>query len=393
MVDETKLNAFIGKMLGDLGGAFSAPMVRMGDKLGLYKALNEQGPMTPAELAAKTNVAERYAREWLSHQAASGYLEYDPATGKFTLPPEQAMVFAETDSPVYLQPAFDIVAVMLDNQALVEPAFRSGKGVGWGDQSQCLFCTTGRFFRTGYHNNLVASWLPALDGVTAKLESGATVADVGCGHGFSTIMMAKAYPKSTFVGYDFHPASVEQARVHAKQHGATANTKFEVAMASNFPGKDLDLVTFFDCLHDMGDPVGAARHVRETLKPDGSWMVVEPAAGDRLEDNLNPVSRMLLRGLDDGLHPDFARSAGRRGVRGAGGLRQALVGDHARRISARCARRPRRRSTWCSRRVPKRGLALLAPFDVKALGRAARRRDGLAGRASLPRPKRRSGRG
>lgn len=296
MVDETKLNQFIGKILDDIGAAFSVPMVRMGDKLGLYKALNEEGPMTPAELASKANVAERYAREWLSHQAASGYLEYDSATGKFTLPPEQAMVFAEPDSPVYLQSAFDMVAVMLDNQKLVEPAFRSGKGVGWGDQSQCLFCTTGRFFRTGYQHNLVSSWLPALDGVTAMLESGATVADVGCGHGFSTIVMAKAYPKSTFVGYDFHPDSVEQARVHAEQHGASANTKFEVAMASDFPGKDLDLVTFFDCLHDMGDPVGAARHVRGTLKPEGSWMIVEPAAQDRLEDNLNPVSRMYYAG-------------------------------------------------------------------------------------------------
>jgi SAM-dependent methyltransferase len=296
MVDETKLNQFIGKILDDIGAAFSVPMVRMGDKLGLYKALNEEGPMTPAELASKANVAERYVREWMSHQAASGYLEYDSATGKFTLPPEQAMVFAEPDSPVYLQSAFDMVAVMLDNQKLVEPAFRSGKGVGWGDQSQCLFCTTGRFFRTGYQHNLVSSWLPALDGVTAKLESGATVADVGCGHGFSTIVMAKAYPKSTFVGYDFHPDSVEQARVHAEQHGATANTKFEVAMASDFPGKDLDLVTFFDCLHDMGDPVGAARHVRGTLKPEGSWMIVEPAAQDRLEDNLNPVSRMYYAG-------------------------------------------------------------------------------------------------
>jgi SAM-dependent methyltransferase len=202
------------------------------------------------------------------------------------------MVFAEPDSPVYLQPAFDMAAVMLENQPLVEPAFRTGKGVGWGNQSQCLFCTTGRFFRPGYQNNLVGSWLPTLDGVAAKLESGANVADVGCGHGFSTIIMAKAFPKSTFVGYDFHPDSVAQARVHAEQHGATANTKFEVAMASDFPGKNLDLVTFFDCLHDMGDPVGAARHVRQALKPDGSWMIVEPAAGDRLEDNLNPVSRM-----------------------------------------------------------------------------------------------------
>ena len=205
MVDDAKLNAFIGKILGDLGGAFSVPMVRMGDKLGLYKALNEQGPMTPGELAAKTKVAERYAREWLSHQAASGYLEYDPATGKFTLPPEQAMVFADVDSPVYLQGAFDLAVAMVENQPKVEAAFHSGKGVGWGDQAQCLFCTVGRFFRPGYHNNLVASWLPALDGVAAKLERGAKVADVGCGHGFSTIIMAKAFPKSTFVGYDFHP--------------------------------------------------------------------------------------------------------------------------------------------------------------------------------------------
>jgi 2-polyprenyl-3-methyl-5-hydroxy-6-metoxy-1,4-benzoquinol methylase len=296
MVDETKLNAFIGKILGDLGGAFSVPMVRMGDKLGLYKALNEQGAMTPAELAAKTKVDERYAREWLSHQATSGYLDYDPVSGKFTLPPEQAMVFANVDSPVYLQGAFDLAVAMTENQPKVEAAFRSGKGVGWGDQTQCLFCTVGRFFRPGYHNNLVASWLPALDGVAAKLESGAKVADVGCGHGFSTIIMAKAFPKSTFVGYDFHPDSIAQAQVHAEQHGVTANTKFEVAMAADFSGKDLDLVTCFDCLHDMGDPVGAARHVRETLKPDGSWMIVEPAAGDRLEDNLNPVSRMFYAG-------------------------------------------------------------------------------------------------
>ncbi len=183
--------------------------------------------------------------------------------------------------------------VMMENQALVEPAFRTGKGIGWGDQSQCLFCTTGRFFRPGYHNNLVASWLPALDGIVAKLERGATVvADVGCGHGFSTVIMAKAFPNSTFTGYDFHLGSVEQARLHAEQHGVTANTRFEVALASEYPGRDLDLVTFFDCLHDMGDPVGAARHVRQTLKPDGSWMIVEPAAGDRLEDNLNPVGRL-----------------------------------------------------------------------------------------------------
>jgi SAM-dependent methyltransferase len=248
--------------------------------------------LTPAELAEKTKIAERYAREWLSHQAASGYLTYEPASGKFTLPPEQAMVFAEPDSPVYLQAGFDLAVTMMENQALLEPAFRSGKGVGWGEQSQCLFCTTARFFRPGYHNNLVASWLPALDGVAAKLERGAKVADVGCGHGVSTVIMGKAFPNSTFVGYDFHPDSVAQARMHAKQHRVSDNVRFEVALASDFPDKNLDLVTFFDCLHDMGDPIGAARHVRQALKPDGSWMIVEPAAGDRLEDNLNPVSRM-----------------------------------------------------------------------------------------------------
>ncbi|MBS0561413.1 MAG: methyltransferase domain-containing protein [Proteobacteria bacterium] len=291
-MDEAKLHQFVGQVLGDLGGAFSVPMVRIGDRLGLYKALNGAGPLTVAQLAAKAGIAERYAREWLSHQAASGYLAYDPAAGTFELPEEQAMVLAEPDSPVYLQGAFDLATVMMENQALVEPAFRTGKGVGWGDQSQCLFCTTGRFFRPGYENNLVQSWLPALDGVAAKLERGADVADVGCGHGFSTIIMARQFPKSRFVGYDFHPASVEQAQRHAEQHGVTANCRFEVALAGDYPGHDLDLVTFFDCLHDMGDPAGAARHVRKTLKPDGTWMVVEPAAADRLEDNLNPVSRL-----------------------------------------------------------------------------------------------------
>jgi SAM-dependent methyltransferase len=289
MLDEAKLNQFIGQVLGDLGGALSVPLVRLGDQLGLYKALYASGPMTPGELASNAGIAERYAREWLSHQAASGYVTYDPAHDKFTLPAEQAMVFADADSPVYLQGAFDLAAVMMENQSLVEPAFRSGKGVGWGDQSQCLFCTVGRFFRPGYHNSLIASWLPALDGVAAKLERGATVADVGCGHGFSTIIMAKAFPNSSFVGYDFHPSSVEQARAHAKQHGVEANAKFEVALASDFPGEDLDLVTFFDCLHDMGDPAGACAHVRERLAKDGTMMLIEPFAGDDLRDNLNPV--------------------------------------------------------------------------------------------------------
>lgn len=292
MVDPDKLNQVVGQMLADLGGAFSVSLVRIGDKLGLYTALNEGGPMTSAELATKAAIAERYAREWLSHQAASGYLAYDPATQKFSLSEEQAMIFADPDSPVYLQGAFDLAAAMMDNKNLVEAAFKTGKGVGWGDQAGCLFCAAGRFFRPGYQNSLVAGWLPQLHDVAAKLEQGARVADIGCGHGFSTVIMAKAFPKSHFIGYDFHPGSVAQAKVHAQQHGVTANTHFEVAMASDFPTRDLDLVTFFDCLHDMGDPVGAATHVHQALKPDGTWMVVEPIAGDKLEDNFNPVGRL-----------------------------------------------------------------------------------------------------
>ena len=291
-MDNAKLNEFVGKALADLGGAFSVPLVRIGDRLGLYKALHAGGPMTAGELAEKTGIAQRYASEWLSQQAASTYLSYDAATARFTLPPEHAMVLAVEDSPVNLQGAFDLATVMMENQTLVEPAFRTGKGVGWGAQSQCLFCTVGRFFRPSYQNALVQSWLPSLDGLIAKLERGATVADVGCGHGFSTVIMAKAFPNTSFVGYDFHPDLIAEARRHAEEHGVSGNTRFEVALASEFPGRGLDLVTFFDCLHDMGDPLGAARHVRQTLKPDGSWMVVEPAAADRLEDNINPVSRL-----------------------------------------------------------------------------------------------------
>ena len=296
MVDEAKLNAFIGQMLGDLGGAFSVALVRIGDRLGLYEMLQRLGPITSAELAKKAGIAERYTREWLSHHAASGYLTYDAAANAFTLPPEQAMVFADPDSPVFMQGAFDLAVSMMQNQEQVEAAFRTGKGVGWGDQSQCLFCSVGRFFRPGYQNNLVASWLPALDGVKAKLERGASIADVGCGHGFSTVLMAKAFPKSTFIGYDFHPDSIAQAKLHAEQHGVSANTRFEVALASDYPARDLDLVTFFDCLHDMGDPAGAARHVRQSLSPDGTWMIVEPMAGDKLEDNINPIGRLYYAG-------------------------------------------------------------------------------------------------
>jgi 2-polyprenyl-3-methyl-5-hydroxy-6-metoxy-1,4-benzoquinol methylase len=292
MVDDAKLHQFIGQMLNDLGGAVSIALVQMGDALGLYKTLHEKGPMTVKELAAVAGVNERYLREWASHHAASNYLAYDPATQKFTLPPEQAMVFAIDDSPVNLVGAFGCMAAMHANLEKVLPAFKGGGGVAWGDQSTCMFCAVARFFRPGYQNHLVGEWLPALDGVVAKLERGARVADVGCGHGISTTLMAKAFPKSEFVGYDFHSSSIEAATSHAAENGISANTRFEVAAAKNYPGKDYDLVTFFDCLHDMGDPAGAAAHVRQSLKADGSWMIVEPMAQDRLEDNLNPVGRI-----------------------------------------------------------------------------------------------------
>jgi 2-polyprenyl-3-methyl-5-hydroxy-6-metoxy-1,4-benzoquinol methylase len=294
-INTERLNLFVGKMLGDLGGAASVPLVRIGDALGLYKALHVNGPMTPGELAARTRTHERYLREWLSHNAAAGYLAYDPQSGRFELPPEQAMVFVVEDSPVYMMGAFDVMVAMQKNQSKVEEAFRSGGGVPWGDL-QCMFCATARFFRPGYQNNLVQQWLPALDGVVAKLERGAAVADVGCGCGWSTVIMAKAFPNSRFVGYDYHEASVEGARVHAREHGVDENTRFAVGTAKDIPDDGFDLVTFFDCLHDMGDPAGAAAHVKRMLKPDGTWMIIEPMAGDRLEDNLNPVGRLYYAG-------------------------------------------------------------------------------------------------
>jgi 2-polyprenyl-3-methyl-5-hydroxy-6-metoxy-1,4-benzoquinol methylase len=295
-VDDAKLHQFLGQMLGDLGGASSVPMVRIGDTLGLYRTLHAEGPMTCPALAQKVKVHERYLREWLSFNAASGYLTYDPQSEQFTLPPEQAMVFVNEESPVYMMGAFDLMVALQENQTKVQQAFRTGGGVAWGDQAGCMFCAVARFFRPGYHNNLIAQWLPALDGVVSKLEQGATVADVGCGHGWSTVLMAKAFPKSRFIGYDFHDGSIEEARKHADLHGVTSNTQFEVATAKEIPDQAFDLVTCFDCLHDMGDPIGAASHIRRSIKPDGIWMIVEPMAGDRLEDNLNPVGRMYYAG-------------------------------------------------------------------------------------------------
>jgi 2-polyprenyl-3-methyl-5-hydroxy-6-metoxy-1,4-benzoquinol methylase len=291
-MNEEKLNAVLGSMLTDLGGAFSIGLVRIGMALGLYKTLLAKGQVTSAELAEKTGLAERYVREWLSHHAASDYVTYDPQTRTFALSPEQAAVLADEDSPVYLADAFDAAAAYIENQPKVQDAFRTGGGVGWGNQSGCLFCAVARFFRPAYKANIVESWLPALDGVVEKLQRGIRVADVGCGHGYSTVMMAAAFPNSEFVGFDFHEASIEDARRHAKVHAAPDNVRFEVASAKAYPGTGYDLVTFFDCLHDMGDPAGAAKHVHQSLKPDGSWMIVEPFAHDSLEDNLNKVGRL-----------------------------------------------------------------------------------------------------
>lgn len=291
-IDDTKLHQFVGKMLGDLGGAFGVPTTRIGYRLGLFDAL-ATGSATAAELATRTGLAERYVREWALAQAANGYVDYDAGSGQFSLSPEQAMVFAVKDSPVYLAGAFDLTAAMIEVEPKVEQGFRNGNGVGWGDTGGCLFCAVGAFFRPGYANSIVQAWLPALDGVQAKLEAGADVADIGCGVGYSTLLMAQAYPNSRFTGYDFHAPSIAEANAHAAEHGLSDRVRFETMEAKAIPARDLDLVTVFDCLHDMGDPRGCAAHIHDMLKPDGTWMIVEPIAADDPAANIaNPVSRL-----------------------------------------------------------------------------------------------------
>ncbi|HET7134482.1 MAG TPA: class I SAM-dependent methyltransferase [Casimicrobiaceae bacterium] len=290
-VDMDKLNAFIGKFVGDLGATVNAGMVVIGERLGLYKALSER-PMRSDELAKATDTDERYVREWLAAQAASGYVDYDPKTQRFALAEEQALALAVEDSPAYIPGAFELALGALQAVPRIGEAFRSGAGMGWHEHDQRVFHGCEKFFRPGYMANLVSAWIPALDGVAQKLAAGARVADVGCGQGASTILMAQAYPRSQFVGFDYHDASIAGARKSAERAGVGDRVRFEVAKAKDFPGKDYDFVAVFDCLHDMGDPVGAASHVRRALADDGTWMIVEPFAKDRLEDNLNPVGRV-----------------------------------------------------------------------------------------------------
>ena len=291
-IDGEKLNALLGQAVQDMGAALHAPLIVIGDKLGLYRAMGDGQPVTPAELAQRTGTAERYVREWLNANAASKYIEYDAQSQTYFMTPEQAFILAKDDTPVHLPGFFHMVASCMKDEEKLVDTFRTGKGFGWHEHEKGLFEGCERFFRPNYLANLTTNWIPALNGVEEKLKNGATVADVGCGHGASTILMAQAYPASKFRGFDYHAESVERATQNAKKAGVADRVTFEVAPAKSFPGKDYDLVAFFDCLHDMGDPAGAAGHVRQALAPDGTWMIVEPFAGDDVASNLNPVGRI-----------------------------------------------------------------------------------------------------
>jgi ubiquinone/menaquinone biosynthesis C-methylase UbiE len=291
VLDMNKLNAFIGQFVTDLGASVHAGMVVIGEKLGLYKALAAH-PMGSAELAAKTQTDERYLREWLASQAAGGYITYDEKTGKFSLSEEQAFTLASEDSPAYLPGAFELALGSLAAVPRIADSFRTGEGMGWHEHVDGVFHGCEKFFRPGYAANLVSAWIPALRDVKEKLEAGARVADVGCGKGASTLLLAKAFPKSRFFGFDYHGKSIEAAREYARRDGVADRVTFDVAKAKEYPGKVYDFVAVFDCLHDMGDPIGAAAHVRQSLAKDGTWMIVEPFANDQLKDNLNPVGRV-----------------------------------------------------------------------------------------------------
>ncbi len=325
-INEAKLNEFLGKAVVDLGAAMSATLVLVGDRLGLYKEL-AKGALTSAELAQRTDTNERYVREWLGNQGASGYVQYDAAAGKWSMTPEQAVCLADPSGPVDLAGAYNIVEATFHALGRTLENFRSGKGMEWGEHHACLFHGTERFFRAGYNANLIGAWLPALEGVVEKLKKGARVADVGCGHGASTVLMAKTYPKSTFVGYDYHGDSIRVARERAAAAGL-ANAKFVVSDAVSYKDKDFDVIAFFDCLHDMGDPIGVARHARQALKVDGTAMIVEPFANDRVQDNLNPVGRVMYGASSQICVPvSLARKGPALGAQaGEARLREVVVG-------------------------------------------------------------------
>ncbi|WP_458208608.1 methyltransferase domain-containing protein [Haladaptatus sp. NG-SE-30] len=290
-IDEAKLHELLGTAVTDFGATFHAALVVIGDRLGLYRALADGGPLTSTELAERTETAERYVREWLRSQAAGGYVTYDPETDRYDLTPEQAAALADESSPAFVAGGFESAVATLRSTEAIEEAFRTGDGVGWHEHDTGLFKGTERFFKPSYATHLIDEWIPALDGVDEKLEAGARVADVGCGHGASTILMAQAYPESTFVGVDYHDGSIETARERAKEANLSDRVRFEVAEAKTYNGTTYDFVAMFDCLHDMGDPVGVAAHVAETLDEDGTWMIVEPYASDDVEENLNPLGR------------------------------------------------------------------------------------------------------
>jgi SAM-dependent methyltransferase len=291
-IDEAKLEAFLAQAFGDLAACYGGVMVSLGDRLGLYDCLNGAGPLTSAELAERAGCAERYVREWLNSQAAAGYLEYDPESATYELPPEHAAVLADRDSATLLTPAFNVPASMWHDEEQAIRAFRTGEGVPWGAHHERLFCGVGAFYRNAYRATLVPQWLPALDGVVARLEAGATVADVGCGHGHSTVLMAEAFPRSRFYGFDTHAGSIAVARRNAAEAGVADRVTFATRTATDYPEDGFDLICFFDCLHDMGDPVGAARHARAALADGGTVMLIEPYAADAVEDNAGPIGRL-----------------------------------------------------------------------------------------------------
>ncbi len=292
-INEDKMNAFLGKVVGDFGASLSSVLGYIGHKLGLYAALAASDGMTPVELAAKTGTTERYVREWLLNQASGEYVHYDPATGKYSMLPEQAVALTDENSPFYIGGGFYVVKAMMNAQTRISDAFKNGGGLLWGDNDPDLFIGTEKFFRPGYSAHLVDSWIPAMTGTEGKLKAGGKVADIGCGHGASTIIMANAYPNSQFYGYDNHEASIATAKTKAEAAGVADRVRFSVAAASDYPNNNYDLVCFFDCLHDMGDPHGAAKHAFETLSPDGSCMIVEPMAGNSVEENFNIIGRIF----------------------------------------------------------------------------------------------------